>query len=73
MPNLLFSARGEIDILSPWLLIGALSKAWVAEFLEARVEKDSTPDGAVDASPKSVIAVNRLMMVFRELIISLCR
>ena len=35
-----------------------------AAFLEANVEKDSTPDGAVDARPNSVIAVNRLMVMF---------
>jgi len=51
-----------IDILSPTLLSDVLSKARGAEFLEARVESDSTPEGAVDARPNSVIAVNRLMM-----------
>lgn len=50
-----------MDIVSPWLLKDVLSNAGGAEFLEAKVEKDSTPEGAVDARPNSVIAVNRLM------------
>ena len=53
-----------MDIVSPWLLKDILSKAGGAEFLEAKVEKDSTPEGAVDARPSSVIAVNRLMTQF---------
>ena len=49
-----------MDILSPWLLRMLLSKLSDV-VLEARVEKDSTPEGAVEARPRSVIAVKRLI------------
>ena len=69
---------GEIDIRSPWpplllnerdvllvVVVVAVAVAIVKAgelFRSDRVDRDSTPEGVVDAKPKSVIAVSLLIL-----------